>query len=99
MDANAPSLLMRMPSLVVPYARRTNPRIREDLAHQQQKAAFVLGGETGAVLLAIMGMAVSPDTLLRFIRKAPEAEMKTLRVLGVDDWVRFVPSKQAITWG
>ena len=94
MDANAPSLLMRMPSLVVPYARRTNR-----LAHQQQKAAFVLGGETGAVLLAIMGMAVSPDTLLRFIRKAPEAEMKTLRVLGVDDWVRFVPSKQAITWG
>ncbi len=73
----------RMPSLVVPYARRTNR-----LAHQQQKAAFALGGEAGAALLAIMGMAVSPDTLLRLIRKAPEAEMKTPRVLGVDDWAK-----------
>ena len=84
----------RMPSLVVPYARRT-----KRLAHQQQKVAFALGGEAGAALLAIMGMAVSPDTLLRLIRKAPEAEMKTPRVLGVDDWVRFVLSKQAVAWG
>jgi transposase len=70
-----------MPSLVVPYARRTNR-----LASQQQKVAFVLGGEAGACLLATMGMAVSPDTLLRLIRKAPESEVKTPRVLGVDDW-------------
>lgn len=66
----------RIPSLVVTYARRTNR-----LAHQQQKAAFALGGEAGTALLAIMGMAVSPDTLLRLIRKAPEPEMKTPRVL------------------
>ena len=71
----------RMPSLVVPYARRTNR-----LASQQQKAAFALGGEAGACLLAIMGMPVSPDTLLRLIRKAPEPEMATPRILGVDDW-------------
>jgi hypothetical protein len=72
-----------MPSLVVPYARRTNR-----LAHHQQKAAFALGGEAGAALLAIMGMPVSPDTLLRLIRKAPEPEMETPRVLGVDDWAK-----------
>ena len=84
----------RMPSLVLPYARRTNR-----LASQQQKLAFGVGGEAGACLLAIMGMPVSSDTLIRFIRKAPEPEMKTPRVLGVDDWVRFVPSKQAIAWG
>ena len=73
----------RMPSLVVPYARRTNR-----LVSQQQKTAFALGGEAGACLLAIMGMPVSPDTLLRLIRKAPEPEMKTPRVLGVDDWAK-----------
>ncbi len=73
----------RMPSLVAPYARRTNR-----LAHQQQKTAFALGGEAGAVLLAIMGMAVSPDTLLRLIRRAPEPELTTPRVLGIDDWAK-----------
>ena len=71
----------RMPSLVVPYARRTNR-----LVSQQQKAAFALGGEAGACLLAIMGMPISPDTLLRLIRKAAEPGMTTPRVLGVDDW-------------
>ena len=71
----------RMPSIVVPYARRTNR-----LASQQQKVAFALGGEAGACLLAIMGMPVSPDTLLRLIRKAPEPEVRTPRVLGVDEW-------------
>ena len=71
----------RLPSLVAPYARRTNR-----LAHQQQKAAFALGGEAGASLLAIMGMPTSPDTLLRLIRRAAEPEMTTPRILGVDDW-------------
>lgn len=71
----------RMPSLIAPYARRTNR-----LAHRQQKVAFALGGEAGADLLTIMGMAVSPDTLLRLIRKSPEPEVTTPRVLGVDDW-------------
>jgi len=73
----------RMPSVLASYARRTNR-----LASQQQQVAFALGGEAGARLLAIMGMAVSPDTLLRLIRKAPEPEMTTPRVLGVDDWAK-----------
>ena len=73
----------RMPSLVVPYARRTNR-----LAGQQQKVAFALGGEAGASLLAIMGMPTSPDTLLRLIRRATEPEVTTPRVLGVDDYAK-----------
>jgi hypothetical protein len=31
-------------------------------------------------------MRVSPDTLLRLIRRAPDAETPTPTVLGVDDW-------------
>lgn len=73
----------RMPDFIQPYAHRTNR-----LASQQQKAAFALGGEAGSRLLAIMGMAVSPDTLLRLIRKAPEPEVRTPRVLGADDWAK-----------
>ena len=52
----------RIPSMIASYARRTNR-----LANQQRQAAFALGGEAGASLLAIMGMAVSPDTLIRLI--------------------------------
>jgi transposase len=48
--------------------------------------ALVLGGEAGARLAAKHGMPVSPDTLLRLIRGAPEAERPTPAVLGVDDW-------------
>ena len=70
----------RMPSILAPYARCTNR-----LVDQQQQVAFASGGEAGSGLLAIMGMAVSPDTLLRLIRKAPEPEVTIPRVLGVDE--------------
>ncbi len=49
--------------------------------------ALALGGEEGARLAAKHGMPVSPDTLLRLIRGAPETELPTPAVLGVDDWV------------
>ena len=73
----------RMPCILAPYARCTNR-----LVDQQRQIAFALGGEAGSRLLAIMGMAVSPDTLLRHIRKAPEPEVAIPRVLGVDEWAR-----------
>jgi len=73
----------RMSALIEPYAHRTNR-----LAEQQQQVAFALGGEAGARLLAIIGMKVSSDTLIRLIRKAPEPEVTVPRVLGVDDWAR-----------
>ena len=82
-QCDASTFAERMPAILEPYAHRTNR-----LASQQQQAAFVLGGEAGASLLAIMGMTVSPDTLLRLIRKAPEPEVKTPRILGVDEWAK-----------
>jgi transposase len=48
--------------------------------------ALALGGEAGARLAAKHGMPVSPDTLLRLIRAAPDRELPTPAVLGVDDW-------------
>ena len=84
----------RLPSVVAPYARKT-----QRLVNQQTQLAYVLGGEAGAFILMLMGMPTSADTLLNLIRNAPEPELKTPRVLGVDEWVRFVPSKQASAWG
>jgi transposase len=48
--------------------------------------ALALGGEAGARLAAKHRMPVSPETLLRLIRGAPEAERPMPAVLGVDDW-------------
>ena len=73
----------RLPSFVASYARRTNR-----LSSRQQRVAFALGGEAGANLSTIMDMATSPDTLLRLIHNTPEPEVKTPRVLGVDDWAK-----------
>lgn len=73
----------RFPAVVAPYARRT-----ERLAVQQQQVAFEVGGEVGARLLNILGMPVSPDTLIRMVRRAPEPAVAAPRVLGVDDWAK-----------
>jgi len=73
----------RMSALIEPYAHRTNR-----LAKQQQQIAFALGGEAGERLLAVIGMKVSSDTLIRLIRKTPEPEVTAPRVLGVDDWAK-----------
>jgi transposase len=43
------------------------------------------GGEVGARTARRIGMPVSPDTLLRLIRRNPAAAPSTPRVLGVDD--------------
>jgi len=68
----------RIAGLVEPYAH----------PNQQQRVAFEAGGEAGARILSAQGMPVSPDTLLRLIRSAPEPEMNTPRVLGIDDWAK-----------
>lgn len=80
-NCEATTFAERMPSLIEPYAHRT-----KRLAGQQQQVAFVLGGEAGARLLSIIGMPVSPDTLIRLIRKIPEPEVTTPRVVSVDEW-------------
>jgi len=71
----------RVPTVVAPYARRT-----ARLAAVIEAVAFALGGEPGARLLAALGLAASPDTLLRAIHAAPLPSAPTPRVLGVDDW-------------
>ena len=71
----------RLDGIAAVAARRT----------ERQRAALLdlavaLGGEAGARMAAKRGMPVSPDTLLRLLRQAPEAEVPTPRALGVDDW-------------
>jgi len=71
----------RLAGIAEVFAHRTD-RQRDRLTD----LALALGGEEGARLAAKHGMPVSPDTLLRLIRRAPEAERPTPSVLGVDDW-------------
>ncbi len=84
----------RIPAFIQHYARRTHR-----LAMKQQSVAIDAGGAIGQRVLTILDMPVNSDTLIRFIRNAPEPDVATPRILGVDEWVRFVPSKQAIAWG
>lgn len=71
----------RLPEVVAPWARRTL-RLAEVLG----VLAFALGGEAGARVVARLGMAVSPATLLRLVRRTSLRQQPTPRVLGVDDW-------------
>ena len=71
----------RLAGIAPATARRTD-RQRERLTD----LALALGGEEGSRLAAKLGMPVSPDTLLRLIRGAPEQALPTPAVLGVDDW-------------
>jgi hypothetical protein len=70
----------RFAEVVARYVRRTFR-----LAVRQQQTAYALGGEAGTKLAPRLTMPTSGDTLLRLIRKAPPLEVKSPRVLGVDD--------------
>src|SRR6266545_4914564 len=84
----------RLPHVVRPAAQRT---VR--LTTSLQSLGLALGGEAGARLGSKLRIPTSPDTLLRLIRQLPYPPTPTPAVLGVDDWVRSVPSKQAAAWG
>ena len=71
----------RLPTVAAPYARRT---LR--LTRTLRCLAFACGGEEGARLASRLGMATSPDTLLREIRRTEIPARTTPRALGVDDW-------------
>lgn len=71
----------RVPALAAPSARRT-ARLTAVLT----QVGFALGGEGGARLLAALGMAASPDTLLGLVRHAPLPAPPRPRVLGIDDF-------------
>lgn len=71
----------RLPDVVAPYARRTT-RLSDLLT----LIGFALGGEEGCYLVERMGLDISPETLLRLVRKQEEPQVPTPRVLGVDDF-------------
>lgn len=71
----------RLPSVVGKYARRT-VRLHEALT----LIGLALSGEVGGRLTLRLGMRVSPDTLLRLVRKTALQRAPTPRVLGVDDF-------------
>jgi transposase len=71
----------RLADVAAASARRTN-RQQESLA----AIAFALGGEAGARLAGKLGLPISPDTLLRLMRRWPESAASTPSLLGVDDW-------------
>lgn len=73
----------RLPTVVAPYARRTR-RLTEVV----RLLAFALGGEPGARIVERLGMATSPATLLRLIRRTATVTATTPRALGVDDWAQ-----------
>jgi transposase len=52
----------------------------------QRSVGLVLGGEGGARLIERLGMATSPDTVLRIVRGGSDIRPHVPRILGVDDW-------------
>lgn len=74
----------RLPHVVGPYGRRT-VRLKEALS----LIGFLISGEAGARLAHELGIAVSPDTLLRRARQSAAMYTKTevpVCVLGMDDF-------------
>ncbi len=71
----------RLPA-VVPVAARRTVRLTAAL----HNLAFAIGGEAGARVAQRLHMPVSPDTLLRVIRRAAVPAAPVPRVLGVDDF-------------
>jgi transposase len=79
-----------LPSVVARYARKTS-RLSETLA----LIGFALGGRPGARLSVELAMRVGRDTLLRLVKRAPQATPATPRVLGVDDFA----FRRGVTYG
>jgi transposase len=71
----------RLAGIAAASARRTDRQ-----GERLTVIACALGGEAGARLACEFGMPVSPDTLLRLIRRDPDGILPTPAVLGVDDW-------------
>ena len=71
----------RLPRVVAHYARKT---VRLNAA--LELIGFALGGEAGARLARELGLIVSPDTLLRRLRRSSCVEPSAPRIIGVDDF-------------
>jgi hypothetical protein len=78
-DCPARTFVEQVDGLTVPYGRRTG------LAAQMVEAvALMLGGRAGSRLAEKLATPVGRATMVRVIRRIPEAPVKTPRVLGVD---------------
>lgn len=84
----------RLPGLLAPSAQRTL-RLRSAL----HELGLALGGQAGSRQSQRAGMGASAATILRLVHRTPPLTRPTPRVLGLDDFVRPVPSKQAFAWG
>jgi transposase len=71
----------RLPELVQPYGRRTM-RMVDVLT----VIGFSVNGEGGARIARQLNMVVSPDTMLRCMKRFQHNPYKTPRVLGIDDF-------------
>ncbi|MFE7216199.1 ISL3 family transposase [Streptomyces sp. NPDC057611] len=52
----------------------------------REQIALALGGRAGARLTELQAIGLGKDALLRLIRALPDPDVKTVRVLGVDDF-------------
>ena len=68
--------------LVSPRYGRQTSRLSETV----RLIGYVLGGEAGARLSQRLGMATSPDTVLRRLKGGPSLPVQGARAVGVDDW-------------
>lgn len=70
-----------LPQVVERYARKTR-RLVDALT----ELVYLVGGEAAARIARKFGLLVSPDTLLRHLKRLPIISSPTPRVLGVDDF-------------
>jgi transposase IS204/IS1001/IS1096/IS1165 family protein len=79
----------RLSKVCAPYAQQTK-RTGEIIA----AVGHALGGRPGQRLMSRLGMPVSADTLIRQVKRAAHlSALPQVRVLGVDDWAVWIPSR------
>ena len=71
----------RLPSIVAPWARRT-----ERYSQHLQAMSLELGGSASARLSHLLGYGHSRNTFLTLLARMPLPEIVTPRILGVDDF-------------
>jgi transposase len=71
----------RIPEIVTPWARKTVRQVQ-----QLQEIALALGGAAGSRLGKHLGYASCGTTLLNHLQRLPLPDVKTPKILGVDDF-------------
>jgi transposase len=71
----------RMPEVAAPWARRTTR-----VADVQREVGLAVGASMGARLMEALHLPSEDDVVLCLVRQVEPAAVKSVRVLGVDDW-------------